>query len=68
MTLPNERTQAITNTREFLKSLLDPKKTPGVPKLIRAQAYWCLRHYPWDMDIERAAIKAPDVFGREDRE
>jgi hypothetical protein len=62
MTLPNERTRAILNTREFLLSLLDPKKTPRVPKEIRRQAYWCLRHFPGDWDIREAARKAPKVF------
>lgn len=49
MTLPDERIAAIKNTREFLRQLLDPKKTPRIPSEIRRQAYWCLRHYPADM-------------------
>lgn len=50
MTLPDERINAIKNTREFLRSLLDPKVTPKVPKDVRKQAYWCLRHYPADYE------------------
>ena len=46
MTLPIERTQAVLRTEEFLKDLLDPKKTPRVPKDIRKKAANCLRHYP----------------------
>ena len=46
MTLPIERTQAVLRTEEFLKDLLDPKKTPRVPRQIRDRAYRCLRHYP----------------------
>ena len=46
MTLPIERTQAVLRTEEFLKDLLDPKKTPRVPKDIRTMARSCLRHYP----------------------
>lgn len=46
MTLPVERTQAVLRTEEFLKDLLDPKKTPRVPRQIRDRAYRCLRHYP----------------------
>lgn len=49
MTLPDERIRAIKNTREFLRRLLDPKATPKVPKSIRTEAYWCLRHYPGDL-------------------
>ena len=57
MTLPNERFSAIINTREFLRSLLDPKKTPKVPKHIRISAYYCLRHFPSDHDLGD-----PDAF------
>ncbi len=64
MTVPSERFNAILNTREFLRSLLDPKKTPRVPSSIRKDAYWCLRHYPWDLYMEEARKKAPDVWGR----
>ena len=52
MTIPSEKINALIKTREFLRSLLDPKQTPKVPKSVRKSAYWCLRHYPWDMDIE----------------
>lgn len=66
MTLPRERTNSIHNTREFLRSLLDPKKTPKVPKAIRKEAYWCLRHFPSDHDMNYAADGAPDRFGHLD--
>ncbi len=46
MTLPIERTNAVLNTEAFLIDLLDPKKTPRVPKDIRNRAARCLRHYP----------------------
>lgn len=46
MTLPFERTCAVLNTREFLSNLLDPKKTPRVPKDIRFLAKCLLKHYP----------------------
>lgn len=53
MTLPYERTSAVVNTHDFLLELLDPKKTPRVPKSIRTQAYHLLRHYPseYEMDV-----------------
>jgi hypothetical protein len=46
MTLPIERTNAVLNTEAFLIDLLNPKKTPRVPKEIRKRAARCLRHYP----------------------
>lgn len=52
MTLPYERTRAVVQTEEFLKNLINPKKTPRVPKEIRRQAYFLLRHYPNRMDME----------------
>ena len=45
MTMPNERFYAIRNTREFLVELMDPKKTPRVPKEIRLKAYYAIKHF-----------------------
>lgn len=63
MTLPYERKSAVLRTEQFLKDLLDPKKTPRVPKAIREQAYRCLKHYPSVLYMDMAAEQAPDVFG-----
>jgi len=52
MTLPYERTRAVTQTEEFLYSLLDPKQTPRVPKSIRQEAHRLLRHYPNKIDMD----------------
>jgi len=52
MTLPIERTNAVLNTEKFLCDLLDPKKTPRVPKEIRKRAARCLRHYPSRYNME----------------
>jgi len=57
MTVPSERVQAINNTREFLLRLLDPKKTPRVPRSIRKEASRCLRHYPHVFDMCDVAKK-----------
>lgn len=46
MTMPRERLNALNNTREFLRSLLNSKETPRVPREIRRQAYSCLKHFP----------------------
>ena len=59
MTLPDERYRAVIQTGKFLKEIL---ATPRVPKSIKDGARYCLRHYPSDWDMERAAEGAPDVF------
>lgn len=63
MTLPNERRNAVNRTRDFLTSLLDPKKTPRIPKKIRRQAAACLRHYPHEYEMDIARALAPNLFG-----
>lgn len=62
MTLPDERYRSIKWAESFLKELLDPAKTPRVPKNIRNQARSILRHYPSEWDLERLASKSPDVI------
>jgi len=62
MTLPYERYNAIKRTEEFLKDLMDPKKTPRVPKKIRRQAYYCLRHYPGGYNLDMMATKCPEII------
>lgn len=54
MTLPNERFAAIAKTRNLLGAIVDPKRTPGVPKAIREEASKCLKHYPTPLDMEEA--------------
>lgn len=62
MTLPDERYRAIVKARDFLRELMDPKKTPRIPKAIRHRAYWCLRHFPWEMHLEELAEKCPTIL------
>ena len=59
MTLPDERYRAVVQTQKFLLEILS---TPRVPKAIKDRARSCLRHYPSDWDMQRAAEGAPDVF------
>jgi len=59
MTLPDERYRAVVETEKFLREILI---TPRVPKTIKQQARWCLRHYPTTWDMQRTALQAPDVF------
>ena len=63
VTMPNERQYAIRNTRAFLVELLDPKKTPRIPKDIRLKAYYCLKHFPGEYHMEEARKQAPSIFG-----
>lgn len=63
MTLPIERTNAVLRVEQFLLDLMDPKKTPRVPKEIRVHAWRCLKHYPSKYDMENAGNEAPKVFG-----
>lgn len=57
MTVPVERTNSVVYTREFLCELLDAKKTPRVPKIIRERAYALLRHYPSESEMDIIATR-----------
>ena len=48
--------------KRFLEDLLDPTKTPRVPKAIRGQARSILRHYPSDYHLRTVAAVSPEVF------
>jgi hypothetical protein len=66
MTMPYQRRFAITNTRQFLRDLLDPKLTPRVPRSVRKRASRELKHYPteFDMDDVQAAFGKADEYQR----
>lgn len=68
MTIPKERTYSIQRTRDFLRSLLDPKLTPKIPKAIRSQASKCLRHFPMDLDLSVSARKLPEIWSEPERD
>jgi hypothetical protein len=59
MTLPDERYRAVVQTEKFLVEILS---TPRIPKAIKDRARGCLRHYPNEWEMKRAAVGAPDVF------
>lgn len=63
MTLPVERTRAVMGASRFLLSLLDPKQTPRVPRVIRNEANAALRHYPASGDIRQTHQKFPSMWG-----
>lgn len=74
MTVPVERTNAVINTEQFLLDLINPKKTPRVPRPVRDRALALLRHYPsryyMDMIAEREDQSVSDktlnfkIFGK----
>lgn len=61
MTMPHERTRAVTRTREFLFELAHGKR--ALPKEIRSTARMLLRHYPMSSDMQIAHLYAPQWFG-----
>jgi hypothetical protein len=61
MTVPIERTNAVIRTQKFLLDLLDPKKTPRVPRSIRQDARNLLRHYPSEFEMNVIADREDDM-------
>lgn len=51
MTLPYEQVYSLINTRNFLLDLMSPTKTPRVPAPVRMRARACLKHYPWECEL-----------------
>jgi hypothetical protein len=66
MTIPSERYRSIHKARDLLLELLDPKKTPKVPKAIRNRAYQALRHFPSEFEMTRIAEVASDFLENDD--
>ena len=65
MTLPDERYRAIKWAEQFLQDLQDPKKTPRIPKRVRAQARMIMRHYPSEYYVSMLAEARPDIIAAE---
>jgi len=64
MTLPDERYRAIMWAKNLCEDLLDPKKTPKVPKDIRRRALSVLRHFPDEYFLSMLAEARPDIIER----
>jgi hypothetical protein len=64
MTLPDERYRAIQYAEKLCVDLLDPKKTPRVPKEIRKRALGVLRHFPDEYYLSMLADCRPDILER----
>ena len=62
MTLPDERYRSIRQAEQLLKDLLDPVKTPRVPKIIRQRASGVLRHWPGEYYLKELAAARPDII------
>jgi hypothetical protein len=59
MTLPDERYRAVVQTKKFLEQLLT---TPRIPRAVKDNARWCLRHYPTDWDMQIVSQEVPAIF------
>jgi excinuclease UvrABC nuclease subunit len=59
MTLPDERYRAVVQTQKFLREILT---TPRVPKAVKDQARYCLRHYPSEYDMKKVSQTSADIF------
>jgi len=46
MTTEQEEHYALIQARQFLVDLMDPKKTPRVPKYVREEARARVKHFP----------------------
>ena len=64
MTLPVERFNSLLHAEQLLYDLLDPKKTPRVPREIRNRARGVLRHWPMESQLEIIAERVPEHFNR----
>jgi len=65
MTLPSEEYNAICAATRFLYALMDPKKTPRVPKWVREEARRRAKHMPIPvmlMERYRDSINAEPGF------
>ncbi|WP_090690560.1 BPSL0761 family protein [Paraburkholderia phenazinium] len=61
MTTPDERTKAVRDTNEFLRTLASVDQIT-IPGLIQTVAVDLLRHYPLDVDLEASASALPSVW------
>lgn len=65
MTLPAERTRAVIWAEDFLTRLISPYNKNGIkkiPKAVRQEALYILRHFPRPYELESVATNNPEVF------
>ena len=63
MTMPNERTRAVMQAREFLQELAWSAADAGIPEPVRREAMRLLRHYPDGSEMGLAHMALPGWFG-----
>jgi len=66
LTIPYERYRAVIWAEEFMLELIDPKKTPRLPKSVRDQARTILRHYPHRYEMDMLAENNPSILESKD--
>lgn len=62
MTMNYERRNAVKRTEQFLAAILKGEYAHHYEDLL-LEARSCLKHYPSEYDMERAAEQAPEIFG-----
>lgn len=62
MTMNYERRNAVNRTRELLVDLL-AYRYDNVSDDLWQEVRCCLKHYPGEYDMDRAADMAPEIFG-----
>lgn len=65
MTISKERMNALWEAKHFMRRLLQPSLTPRVPRSIRREAYYVLKHFPEDYNLEKIEAALPYEFGKE---
>ena len=65
LSLPEEKYRSLLNMRLFMHALMDSKKTPRVPRCVRVEASYMLKHFPSIYEIEMLAKKCPKILKRE---
>jgi len=63
MTMPDERTRAVLQAREFLQELATGEWACPLPLGVRREAQRLLRHFPRENDMELAHLALPTWFG-----
>lgn len=65
MTMPDERTRSVLQTRQFLEDLARGQ-VPGMPEEVVLEARRLLRHFPDKGDLIYSAVACPDRWARPD--
>ncbi|WP_408467209.1 BPSL0761 family protein [Paraburkholderia fungorum] len=63
MTMPDERTKAVIETRRFLQ-MLEAADEVHIPGLVQTVAAALLRHYPLDVDLSVSASTLPGIWAQ----